>query len=103
MRHCLARNLWKAWAILVLFGTDSLLLCGNHITVFIDSMQNMFIEFERPKMANIMTKTTNMPKLVMGPRISLVINAILLCFVASLTTGVDPQEQKKQQDRASLL
>jgi hypothetical protein len=55
MRHCLARNLWKAWAILVLFGTDSLLLCGNHITVFIDSMQNMFIEFDRPKMANIMT------------------------------------------------
>lgn len=65
-------------------------------------MQNMFIEFDRPKMANIMTKTTNMQKLVIGPRISLVINAILLCSVASLT-GVDPQEQKKQQDRASLL
>ena len=103
MRHCLVRNLWKAWAILVLFGTDSLLLCSKHITIFIDSMQNMFIEFDRPKMAKIMTKTTNMPKLVIGPRISLVFNAILLCSVAFLTTGVDPQEQNKQQERASLL
>jgi hypothetical protein len=67
------------------------------------SLTARFDENERTKRRYVARFNLNPSKLVVGPQISLVINAILLCYIASLTIAADPQEQKKQQDRASLL
>jgi hypothetical protein len=72
-------------------------------SLYQSSLTVRFDENERTKRIYAARFNLNPAKLVIGPQISLVINTIFLCSVASLTIAVDPQEQKKQQDRASLL